>query len=264
MPSSTPGNPYEAPRADLFEPGDATPVVPDDLGGRMLLALRLYLFNLPLIAVPTLLVWLPVSYFVESTIAQTHELDVAMLSIRLHSFAELIFGPFVTSAVIWSLAERHAGRTPTVSALLKAGFDSWGRLFAAKFVASFLVLIGVLALIVPGIYLIIRFSLIDAVVVLEGAGPTHARHRSAALVTGRAWEILFVYFAFLFPALLLTLVLGLLVEFTPSLQDVGTQVIIDCIGVFAALPLSIILLVYYWERRQAEDSHLPILASDPA
>lgn len=255
MASFPPENPYEAPRADLVEPGDFMGL-PDTLAGRILLVLRLYASNLSLIAVLVLLVWLPASAAIESALARSTEADVTALNMRLNNLVELMFGPLVASAILWSLEERRQGREPSVSAALKAGLNCWGRLFVARMVAGFIILVGLIALIAPGVYFALKFCLIDAVVVLEDAGPDTGRARSGSLIRGRMLEVAFVWLLFLIPAFLVSIGLSLASEHFPDLQGIGPAVIIDCVCILATIPMTITFLVYYWEARHREDLRL--------
>ena len=81
-------------------------------------------------------------------------------------------------AIVVVLANRMSGRATEFGHAIRTGVDQWARLFAARLVANFLILLGLFAFIVPGIILAVRYSLIDAVVVLEGASVAESRNRA--------------------------------------------------------------------------------------
>jgi hypothetical protein len=60
-------------------------------------------------------------------------------------------------------------------------------LIVAGLVAIVLIVAGLFALIVPGLWLAGSFSMLSAVIALEGLGPIKALQRSFRLVRGRWW-----------------------------------------------------------------------------
>jgi hypothetical protein len=52
--------------------------------------------------------------------------------------------------------------------------------------------VGTLALIIPGVFLAVKFMLINYAVMLEDRGPLEAIRRSDTLTRGRRWDIFFV------------------------------------------------------------------------
>ena len=76
-----------------------------------------------------------------------------------------------------------------------------GTLFVAGILAGLGIALGFVALIVPGLFLAARWSLVTPVVVLEKLGATDALRRSWELVRGQTWTVLGV--------VLLTLLLAL-------------------------------------------------------
>jgi hypothetical protein len=93
--------------------------------------------------------------------------------------------PWVNGALIASIARR--GRSPV---------EPYGRtvdrlpvLVASSFVASLAVVIGLIALIVPGLLLAARWSAAVPLVVLERKGPIEALEASNSLVRGRTWRV---------------------------------------------------------------------------
>ena len=60
-------------------------------------------------------------------------------------------------------------------------------LVLAAFLAFLLIVVGLAALIIPGLWLIGSFTMITAVIALEDLGPVAALRRSLVLVRGRWW-----------------------------------------------------------------------------
>ena len=64
--------------------------------------------------------------------------------------------------------------------------------FCATVASGFLILLGFIALIIPGIYLALRFSMVRFAV-LDGAGITESLHRSGRLTHGHKWHLLWFF-----------------------------------------------------------------------
>lgn len=98
----------------------------------------------------------------------------------------LVIAPLVTATAIHALKAIGAGERPRARASLQAGLDAFAPLFAALVLAAAGIALGVLALIVPGIYLAVRWFFVPQTVVLEGARGAAAL-RASADVTKDAW-----------------------------------------------------------------------------
>ena len=75
-------------------------------------------------------------------------------------------------------------------------------LIGATIIMGFIVILGMFALIVPGLVLAIMFILVPQVVILEDEGPISSLSRSSKLTSGNKWTIFF-FFAFWFVVILL-------------------------------------------------------------
>jgi hypothetical protein len=250
MSESEPVNPYEAPRAEVFESSEPV-AIPATLAGKFGLAFQLLFGDFPLFSAIVLTVWLPVNVLIDMAVAQSAA-NNPLFSVRLNGVVEAIVGPLVAGALIWVLSERLAGRKATYMAAMGVGFRSWGRLFCARFVAGLLTGLGFIALVVPGIVLLIRYCLIDPVVVLEGAraGVSQSRARSAALVKGKGWEILFAGTMYLVMTVVLGFSLGYLVEAVPALDHVWGAVAGDCVMDIFSVLITCLVMLYYLEARR--------------
>jgi len=185
-------------------------------------------------------------------------------AVWLVALVEIFFGPIYGAAIVVVLANRMSGRATEFGHAIRTGVDQWARLFAARLVANFLILLGLFAFIVPGIILAVRYSLIDAVVVLEGASVAESRNRSSALVHGRGMKI--------FQAgLLLRL---LLVGFSNVVARVVIQAgwfddpmvragFDSLINVFA-ISFAILLFLFYWEAHAEEEEAAALEPFQPA
>ncbi len=147
-----------------------------------------------------------------------------------------LFAPLAAGALIYALSRIQAGHSPRYSAALAVGFNSWGRLLVSRFIANVLIGLGFLVFVIPGVFLLIRYSLLEAAVVLEGAGISASRRRSMELTRGISWQIfaagivlagiLVIVFipAFLLQALVAPLGLALVATITFCLLQIALAV----------------------------------------
>lgn len=233
----------------LFEPVS----VPFTITEKLLLSFRLLFEQLPLLAALVLIIKLPSNMAIE-LIAEKHANPADPLApVWLVLLVEFFFGPIYGAAIVAAMANRMSGRATEFGEAIRVGIDHWARLFAARFVANLLILLGLFAFIIPGIILAVRYSLIDEVVVLEGSSVADSRNRSAALVHGRGLKI--------FQAgLLLRLLIG---GFASVLARAATQAgwlgdpvvragFGSLINVFG-ISFMILLFLFYWEAHAEEE-----------
>ena len=112
-----------------------------------------------------------------------------MATLYASIWIEVIFAPLYLGALIYALARIKSGKSVTYREAMAVGVKKWFALFAARFVASLFIGIGLIVLIVPGIILALRYALIDCAVILEDKGVADSLSRSTALTAGRRWEI---------------------------------------------------------------------------
>jgi hypothetical protein len=246
-PSPVPENPYEAPAAEATAPPEGAVAVPPGFFGKFGLAVRLLLGNLPLVAAVVLTVWLPANALIDDVMRQSGRADDVAFFWQVNSVAEAFLGPIVSGALITLLAARMEGRRLGYRAAMGAGLRCWGRLFGAWFLAGFFILLGLVALVIPGLVLAVRYALIDPVVVLEGEGPAAARTRSAELVRGRGWQVAAAWLVSTLIDFGVGIGLVSLPEVVPGLDSLAAAVAIECAQDLVATLLTVWLFLYYWE-----------------
>lgn len=256
MTAPTPVNPYQAPQSEEFGSEGAIEV-PGDFVGKLVLGLRLLAGNLPVIAPVVLTVWLPAHVLIEALVARSATPDDPFAALPLTNLVEAFFGPVISGAVICILAERLEGRRISYFEAMAVGVQNWGRLFVARLIASCLVLLGCLALIVPGIVLAVRYSLIDEVVVLEGASANACRARSDQLVRGKGGLIFLSGFVCFTALLTFAAAIGVFLQSVPALDSRWANIGVQCLINILSMLISCVLFLYYRESRG-----LPELASE--
>jgi hypothetical protein len=119
----------------------------------------------------------------------------------------LVMTPIITAICIYALHSIAAGERPSARQVFVAGFEAFTPLFGAVLLAAIGIAIGFLALIVPGVYLAVRWYFVPQAVVIDGARGPAALTRSGELVQGFWWRtfalVLLANLAIALPGLLL-------------------------------------------------------------
>jgi hypothetical protein len=100
----------------------------------------------------------------------------------------LVMTPIITAICIYALHSIAEGQRPSPGQVFVAGFEAFTPLFAAVLLAAIGIALGFLALIVPGIYLAVRWYFVPQAVVIEGARGPAALTRSGQIVQGLWWR----------------------------------------------------------------------------
>ena len=101
----------------------------------------------------------------------------------------LVVSPLTTAMCIYALLDLSEGRKPRVRSAIQRGLDVFAPLLVAVLIYAGAVALGLLALILPGIYLLVRGWFVIQATVVEGRrGPEAFRH-SWDLVAGSWWRV---------------------------------------------------------------------------
>jgi hypothetical protein len=266
-PSPTRDNPYEPPRSEALGLAEEPIDVPPTFFGKLATALRLYFGNLPLIAAVVLTVWLPANFLLELILEDRPDSDDPLVAMQFNNIAEAFLGPFVSGALIAALAERVEGRRAGYWAAMGVGLRRWGKVFVARLQAGLLIILGLIALIVPGVIMAVRYALIDPAVVLEGATASESRTRSTELARGQGWQIAFT--GLLFPVTFAALMAGtwLLAVAFPSFNRLAGAVTADCVSDLVRSWFTCVFFLYYWGARHRKadekEAFLPVKSMSP-
>ena len=121
----------------------------------------------------------------------------------------LVLTPLVTAGAIHVLVEMSRGNRIGPWEAIQRALEVFTRLFVAILLVALGVTIGLLAFLVPGIYLFFRWFFVPQAVVLEGKRDTGALRASGDVVEGRWWRTCGTLVLANLVALLPTLVLSL-------------------------------------------------------
>lgn len=160
----------------------------------------------------------------------------------------LVVTPIIAAICIYALHEIAGGQRPRAGQVLIAGFEAFTPLFAAVVLAAAGIALGFLALIVPGVYLAVRWYFVPQAVVIEGVRGTQALSRSGLVVTGFWWRtfglVLLANVAVAIPGFLLLTPFTAIAESTDRAvwELVGTAITTAITAPFVALYST---LLYY-------------------
>jgi hypothetical protein len=223
---------------------------------------RLLARNLELFTLIALTVWLPghlVINYLDFFAASKDTADAAARGFRVGLMVEGIFGPLVVAATLAALARIKRGEPATYAQVLVAGLVAWPRLFLARLLVSALVLAGLVALVVPGLVVLVRLSFVDALVVVDGAPLGAALRASHALTAGRRLAIFWTT-GFLF-AVVFSLAMSLS-ALAGAVHHFVVQVLIDCVIAVTQTVFTIALFLFYREARLAPATRAPAPPAD--
>jgi hypothetical protein len=99
----------------------------------------------------------------------------------------LVVAPLITAICVHALRAVAEGGSPGAGEAIVKGFESFTPIFFAVLLAALGILVG-LILIVPGVYLFVRWYFVPQAVVIEGARDAGALRASGRLVEGAWWR----------------------------------------------------------------------------
>jgi hypothetical protein len=121
--------------------------------------------------------------------------------------AFLVVAPLVTAICVHALLSIAGGGAPGAREAIVKGFEAFTPIFFAVLLAALGIVLG-LILIVPGIYLFVRWYFVPQTVVLEGAREAGALRASGRLVEGAWWRTFGMVLLVNLLALLVAVLLG--------------------------------------------------------
>jgi len=214
-------------------------------------ALRLLAGNLALLAAIVFTVSVPVSVVGNVVGSVAFGPDAGMRAFQVSTLLGALLEPIATGALIHAVAVLRRGGRPTYRDAMRVGLGNAGRLFKANVITGALMLGGLLAGIVPGVLVAVRWALVDPVVILEGAGWRAAVRRSTDLTRGRRWAVVRAGIVCLACMGLASFGSGAL-EAVPPFGTLPVRVALDgTVDVVDAL-LDVVMVLFYCDFRERE------------
>ena len=218
-------------------------------------AISLFSSNISLFSLIILTIWLPGNIIINYLFYFAFYGEDLIRLMEISMWIEWVFGPIYIGALIYALSRLKQYQMVTYTEAITAGFRNWKRLWWARFVAGIYITFGFIALIVPGIFLTIRYALIESVVILEGADASESRKRSSELTAGKMWQILGAYvlfsLVFLIFSFMIYIPLDVMIElgFIEQLSSMIICIFIDCILDIIYAIIIIVMFLFYWESK---------------
>eukprot|EP00545_Synedropsis_sp_CCMP1620_P001444 CAMPEP_0119004994 /NCGR_PEP_ID=MMETSP1176-20130426/1468_1 /TAXON_ID=265551 /ORGANISM="Synedropsis recta cf, Strain CCMP1620" /LENGTH=306 /DNA_ID=CAMNT_0006956757 /DNA_START=35 /DNA_END=955 /DNA_ORIENTATION=+ len=162
----------------------------------------------------------------------------------VHSLTRIMLGAVGNGAMIRAVADLYLGRKPRLRTCLRVGVKHACTNLTVFFLGFLGVMVGMLLLVVPGIYLSTAWFLVNPAIVMEGVGVFASFKRSYNLVSG-SW--CYVYCTFMIAYILMMIlqsIQGLLVALVGG-NDVGRTTISSFFGSMAAALPGIIFAPIY-------------------
>lgn len=220
-------------------------------------ALSLFFSNAGLYAAIVCCFWGPInlaSNWAYFTAPEEAEFGVLRLTLIVGS----VFDAWVGSAALAATRRLKLGETPTFGQAMRDGFSCWGSMFATRLVVGILVGLGLIALVLPGVFLALRYAFAEAAVVAERVGTERAMKRSVSLTQGMRWRIAGVVVVSLLGVALVALAVYVPLQFLlavgspPLIALVAWQTAADSLLDVACLVPTVAVFLLYWEARIAE------------
>jgi hypothetical protein len=134
------------------------------------------------------------------------------LFLGLGMVIDLVTGPMLVGALVYGTIRDLEGRHVSMAQCLAVGSKYWFRLLGLGLLEVLAVAVGLLLVVVPGVLLILRWSVAASAVVMEDRGIQEAMGRSASLTEFRRWPIFLLALIYLVLAVVLSLALTALIQ----------------------------------------------------
>lgn len=219
-------------------------------------ATKLFFKNFQLFSALVLTVWLPASIllvylrlYVFPEMTGGDEWQMALQEIRISSLIELTFNPLYVGAILYAASRFQQGQKTSYGEAMAHGARKSFKLLGTRLLAGILTALGLLAFVAPGIFIALRFSLIDSIVVLEGSTGFQAGNISYQLTKGKGLDIFLtvitVGVTLIIPFLLVDSFLSLIGQS----ENIILQVFYECFyNIIFVIP-TLVLFLFYWEAR---------------
>jgi len=147
--------------------------------------------------------------------------------VRLLSIAEAFIGLIVAAAVTYATVQELRGRRVGFGEFFGRGLAQGGAAIRVALLSGILLILGFIALIIPGLVFYTMWWVAIPVAVIERPGAVASLRRSAELTQGNRWRIFGLIAGFLLGVFAVSLALGLAVGVGIALFAGGDVVLIN-------------------------------------
>lgn len=204
-------------------------------------AWRIFRARFGVIAAVVVVVWLPCELLSSYMDAFVFAPDDFRMSFKFARLLDNFVGIIATAGVTWIALKAGPGEPAGFSGAMGAGFSAWGRMWWTRALSGLCVVLGLLLLVVPGVYLLTRLCFVESIAVVEGVSGSNAMRRSFAITNGRFWPVfrlgLALFGLVVFPSLVLILPSALVPALDHWLVDAASQLGCDVIAAYGTVGL---------------------------
>jgi len=190
---------------------------------------------------------------------------------------QMLFDPLVVSATVMALARIKQRLPLSYWSVMLDGARAWIRLVFVRMLVMLVVLVpaglatvlarsgrtapaaaaGLVGLAIVMVILLVRFAVVDAVVVLEGGTVITGWRRAAALTAGRRGTILGTAAVLFAGIAAVSLAAALAFRAVPEINHFVVRVMLDCALSVAQSLFTIALFLIYWQAPAARPAMSP-------
>jgi hypothetical protein len=217
-------------------------------------AFQLYRDNFLLIAGIVAVVMVPIRLLNTTILSPVHHgIGVGLIGLLL----TVILNPFMLVAATTAVASVYLDRPVTIADAYRSAGNIFTPVVGTILLLDVLGMLGILALVVPGIYLIVAWSLALPAMVIEHRFGMTALRRSRQLVAGVWWNTLGIILVAALLSWVPAWVLNMFWGFIPVLGPILTAVTDSIVTAYGM----VVIVIYYFDRRcRLEDFDLRLLA----
>jgi len=180
---------------------------------------------------------------------------------------QVVIYPLTTGALTLAVSKRFLNEDITIRDAYRGAFRRFGTLIWSYIVVGLMALLGLLLCFIPGIILLICFSLLTPVIMLEGMASADSRARAWNLLDGYRWHAFGVLFVLWLITVVVNAGFGLVsyiaLPLGPEIHLAASWLANVASGLLTG-PLLVIgpILLYYNARICKEGFDLEMLAAD--
>ncbi len=224
-------------------------------------AWSLYRKHFGVVAAVVVAIWLPLDLLSSYMDYFVFGPDDVRKSFKFARFLDNFVGIVATAAVIAVGYSSCVGGHPAFGSAMSVGARSWGRMWWTRVLTGLSIVLGLILLIIPGLYLLVRLALVEPVVVCERVSGSTAMRRSFELTRGRFWQVVLLVLASGAIIIVPMACVILPIVFIPVLDhwivDAATSLLADVIAAFGTLCLLCAYVSFAKEQGLAEQGAAP-------
>ena len=208
-------------------------------------AWNLYRKHFVALATIMLVVWVPCEIFSNWMEFKVFGPDDFQHAWQLERFLNAFVGIIALSGIYYYLNEASCQGTASVGQAFGAGFSYWGQMFATRLLVGIGLFFGFLLLILPGVYLMVRWTFCELLVITEGAAAMDAVRRSMELTKGKFWRILGYLVVGSLPVVFVILAIGIVDTEVDALDNWPATAVGDSLMDLASIFLYTLIRAIY-------------------